>query len=641
MCGFVGFVGIFELPELRAGLRSIAHRGPDDEGYWVEANSHVGLGHVRLSILDLSPLGHQPMLSADGHVVIAFNGEIFNFKELRAELEEKGHIFRSHSDTEVLLNLYLAEGDAMLPRLNGMFSFAIWDARRNAMFIARDDMGVKPLYYSVTQQGVAFASELKALLCFSSVRCRIDPAALRDYLTYLWAPAPRTLLRDVSKLEPGSAMWIAGEKITRVWKWAVPVALQRIVPIADDDAIAKVREAVRTAVHRQMVADVPVGAFLSGGLDSSAVVAFAREAAPDTRLQCFTIAMDSKGEHQEGMVSDLPYARTVAKHLGVDLHVVQAGPEMADELERMVWHLDEPQADPAPLNVLFISRLARKHGIKVLLSGAGGDDIFTGYRRHYALQNERYWSWMPRWLRLQVAAAAQYLPTNLTATRRARKALQYAGLEGDARIASYFRWLDDAWIERLLTPELREASRHKDSMAMSLVKLPDSVPPLNRMLQLECQHFLADHNLNYTDKMSMAAGVEVRVPLLDPDLVRLAFSLPLDLKQRGSKGKWVFTEAMRGILPDEILHRPKTGFGAPLRAWIHGPLKTLLHDTLSRAALRRRGLFDPAGVQQLIAADASGRVDGAYALLSLLCIELWCQRFLDAGASVQPVQWVA
>ena len=630
MCGFIGFAGPFEVSELIAGLGLIAHRGPDDQGVWADPAAGIGLAHVRLSILDLSPLGHQPMISEDGHVVIAFNGEIFNFRELRLELEANGHTFRGHSDTEVLLLLYLTEGEAMLSRLNGMFAFAIWDARRNAMFVARDEMGVKPLYYSVTEQGVAFASEIKALLCFGSVQQRIDPAALRDHMTYLWSPAPKTMLQDVSKLEPGSAMWIADAKIARIWKWAAPVALQRIVPISDGDAITKVREAVRTAVHRQMVADVPVGAFLSGGLDSSAVVAFAREAAPDTRLQCFTIAMDSKGEHQEGMVSDLPYARSVAKHLGVDLHVVQAGPAMADELESMVWHLDEPQADPAPLNVLLISRLARKQGIKVLLSGAGGDDIFTGYRRHYALQNERYWSWMPRRLRLRVAAAADHLPTNLTATRRARKALQYAGLEGDARIASYFRWLNDAWIDRLLTPELREASRHKDSLVESLVKLPDSVLPLNRMLQLECQHFLADHNLNYTDKMSMAVGVEVRVPLLDPDLVRLAFSLPLDLKQRGQKGKWVFTEAMRGILPDEILHRPKTGFGAPLRAWMHGPLKTLLHDTLSGAALRRRGLFDPAGVQQLIAADAAGRVDGAYALLSLLCIEIWCRRFIDA-----------
>jgi asparagine synthase (glutamine-hydrolysing) len=634
MCGFIGFSGSFDMGALQAGLRAIAHRGPDDSGVWTDESAGIGLGHVRLSILDLSPLGHQPMVSNDGQVVIAFNGEIFNFRELRADLEAQGHAFRGHSDTEVLLHLYLAEGEAMLPRLNGMFAFAIWDARRQALFVARDDMGVKPLYYTQTPQGVLLASEMKALMTFPGVSRQINPVALRDHLTYLWAPAPQTMLAGVFKLPPGDALWVQGGRITRQWHWAANPALQPIVARSDADAIAQVREAVRTAVQRQMVADVPVGAFLSGGLDSSAVVAFARQAAPDTRLQCFTIAMDAAGERQEGMVSDLPYARSVAAHLDVDLHVVQADPAMADELANMVWHLDEPQADPAPLNALFIARLAREHGIKVLLSGAGGDDIFTGYRRHYALQTERFWGGWPHGLRAGLAGLARHLPTGTVMGRRVRKALRHADLEGDARIASYFQWLDEAWVDRLLVPELRAASRRPDPLVASLVGLPDGVPRLNRMLHLECRHFLADHNLNYTDKMSMAAGVEVRVPLLDPDLVRLAFSLPLEQKQRGRHGKWVLTEAMRGILPDQILNRPKTGFGAPLRSWLHGPLRALLNDTLSPAALRRRGLFDPVGVQQLIADDAAGRVDGAYALLALLCMELWCQGFIDKRGSL-------
>jgi len=629
MCGFIGFSGGFEMGALQAGLRAIAHRGPDDAGQWSDAAAGVGLGHVRLSIQDLSPLGHQPMASADGQVVMAFNGEIFNFRELRAELEARGHAFRGHSDTEVLLHLYLAEGQAMLPRLNGMFAFAIWDARKQGLFVARDDMGVKPLYYTQTPQGVLLASEMKALLAFPGVSRQINPVALRDHLTYLWAPAPQTMLAGVFKLPPGDALWVRGGRVARQWHWADNPAVQPIGARSDADAIAQVREAVRTAVTRQMVADVPVGAFLSGGLDSSAVVAFARQAAPDVRLQCFSIAMDAAGERQEGMVSDLPYARAVAAHLDVDLHVVQAGPEMADELASMVWHLDEPQADPAPLNALFITRLARQHGIKVLLSGAGGDDIFTGYRRHHALQLERYWSGLPHGLRAAVAGLARRLPTGAVLGRRVRKALGHADLDGDARIASYFEWLDRTWVDRVLAPDLRAASRRPDPLVASLAALPDSVPRLNRMLHLECRHFLADHNLNYTDKMSMANGVEVRVPLLDPDLVRLAFSLPLDQKQRGSHGKWVFTEAMRGILPDQVLNRPKTGFGAPLRSWLHGPLRALLNDTLAPDAVRRRGLFDPAGVQQLIADDAAGRVDGAYSILALLCVELWCQGFVD------------
>jgi asparagine synthase (glutamine-hydrolysing) len=633
MCGFIGFSGAFEMTALKVGLRAIAHRGPDDSGLWADASAGVGLGHVRLSIMDLSPLGHQPMASSDGQVVIAFNGEIFNFRELRADLEARGNAFRGHSDTEVLLHLYLAEGEAMLPRLNGMFAFAIWDARRQALFVARDDMGVKPLYYTQTQQGVLLASEMKGLLAFPGVSRQINPVAVRDHLTYLWAPAPQTMLAGVFKLPPGDALWVQGGHITRQWHWAHNPALQPITARTDAIAIAEVREAVRKAVQRQMVADVPVGAFLSGGLDSSAVVAFARQAAPEIRLQCFTIAMDAAGERQEGMVSDLPYAREVAAHLDVDLHVVHAGPAMADQLVKMVWHLDEPQADPAPLNALFISRLAREHGIKVLLSGAGGDDIFTGYRRHYALQTERYWSSLPQGMRASVAGLARQFHTGSVLGRRMRKALGNADLDGDARIASYFQWLDQPWVERLLMPELRASSRRIDPLEVSLAELPDSVPRLNRMLHLECKHFLADHNLNYTDKMSMAAGVEVRVPLLDPDLVRLAFSLSLNQKQRGRKGKWVFTEAMRGILPNQILSRPKTGFGAPLRSWLHGPLRVLLNDTLSHAALHRRGLFDPVAVHQLIAEDAAGRVDGSYALFALVCMELWCQQFIDQRGS--------
>jgi asparagine synthase (glutamine-hydrolysing) len=629
MCGFVGFSGRFELHSLRAGLRAIAHRGPDDQGVWSDETAGVALGHVRLSILELSALGHQPMASADGLVVIAFNGEIFNFRELRADLEARGHQFRGHSDTEVLLHLYMSEGEGMLSRLNGMFTFAIWDARRQALLLARDAMGIKPLYWALARGGLVFGSELKALLAFPGVSRELNAAAVRDHLTYLWAPAPRTMLRAVHKLEPGAALWVRGGAIERQWHWADNPVLQPVVPRTDARAIDEVREAIRTAVLRQMVADVPVGAFLSGGLDSSAIVAFAREASPSTRLQCFTIAMDAAGEQKEGMVSDLPYARTVAAHLGVDLHVVNATAAMADELSRMVWHLDEPQADPAPLNVLMISRLAREHGIKVLLSGAGGDDIFTGYRRHYALQTERYWASLPRSLRAGVAGAARRLPAGPVLSRRLRKAFSHSDLEGDARIGSYFQWLDECWVDRLLAPDVRIASRREDPLAASLADLPDSVPALNRMLYLECRHFLADHNLNYTDKMSMAAGVEVRVPLLDADLVRLAFSLPLDVKQRGRHGKWVFTEAMRGLLPDSILNRPKTGFGAPLRAWLHGPLRALLRDTLSPNALRRRGIFDPIGVQQLMEDDAAGRVDGAYPLLALLCMELWCQAFLD------------
>jgi asparagine synthase (glutamine-hydrolysing) len=331
----------------------------------------------------------------------------------------------------------------------------------------------------------------------------------------------------------------------------------------------------------------------------------------------------------EGIANDLPYAESAAQHLDVDLHTIKVGPEMADDLSKMIYHLDEPQGDPAPLNVLAISRLAREHGVKVLLSGAGGDDIFTGYRRHRALMVERYWSWMPRAVRAGIAELTASLPTSSPALRQLRKAFQYASYEGDRRLASYFYWLRPDLAEELLSSEFSRRLVHEEPLVASLGELPDDVPRLNRMLYLECKHFLADHNLNYTDKLSMAAGVEVRVPLLDRELVALAARLPIQYKQRGAEGKWIFKKAMEGLLPRKIIYRPKTGFGVPLRAWLRGPLKGAFRDILSPDSLRRRGWLNSDAVGRLLADNLSGGVDAAYPLFALLCIELWAQMFLD------------
>ena len=381
-----------------------------------------------------------------------------------------------------------------------------------------------------------------------SVDRRLDPAALCRYLTFLWCPAPDTALAAVKKLEPGHAMVVHEGRVARRWRYYdLPNGREGMLGISEGEAARSVSEAVREAVSRQMVADVPVGAFLSGGIDSSAVAAFAKGHAGEHRLQCFTIGFDSDAAREEGMTEDLPYAQKVARHLDVDLHVVRVGPEMADELPRMLYHLDEPQADPAPLNVLFISKLAREHGIKVLLSGGGGDDIFTGYRRHYALLQEKYWAWLPKDIRSALASGIDYLPARWAPARRLSKALQYAGLDGDERLASYFYWTSPALLRSLYGPMLREAlatSAPGAPLLASLANLPAGTPSLERMLYLEGKHFLPDHNLNYTDKMSMAAGVEVRVPLLDPDLVALAARLPSQYKQHGRIGKWIFKRVM-------------------------------------------------------------------------------------------------
>jgi asparagine synthase (glutamine-hydrolysing) len=631
MCGLAGYSGRYDEVLLERMNAAMAHRGPDDAGVFVDEEQGVGLAHRRLSIIDLSARGHQPMWDSTRTVAIVYNGEIYNFAELRRELSKDGYPFQSDSDTEVILNLYLRDGDKLLERLNGIYAFAIWDTRTNSLFIARDGFGVKPLYYAETQRGVVFASELKALLQDTSIDRTIDPRAVRDHLLYLWCPSPRTMLRSVQKLQPGCAMQIRSGRVIRRWRFYELPYEQDFVDWPRGDAVVQVRKYLTRAVERQLVADVPIGAFLSGGLDSSSIVALAQRKLVGTRLQCFTIGFKGMEARTEGMATDLRYARRVADHVGVDLHTIWVGSEMVDELPRMIFHLDEPQADPAPINALFISRLAREHGIKVLLSGAGGDDVFTGYRRHYALQLERFWSWMPGLARTGMRQLSDRLHPTSELRRRLAKGLRYAELHGDERIESYFQWISPALIEPVFSEATRAGlnSGESDLLRAALNDLPDSVPPLNRMLYLEGRFFLADHNLNYVDKISMANGVEVRVPLLDRDLVALAARLPLRFKQRGRIGKWVLREAMKPYLPRDVLRREKTGFGAPLRHWMRSDLRPLVEDVLSESSLNQRGLFDPSAVQNLVKLNRERRIDATYSIFGMICIELWCRMFVD------------
>ncbi|MBT5101381.1 MAG: asparagine synthase (glutamine-hydrolyzing), partial [Planctomycetes bacterium] len=513
---------------------------------------------------------------------------------------------------------------------NGIFAFALWDSRKQALLIARDALGVKPLYYAELNGLFAFASEIKALLQLVPEVRELDVAALHRYLSFLWCPGEGTPLKEVRKLGPGEALWVRAGYVERSWTWyQLPVFRRVSADLDKTSALAGTTSHLRQAVQRQMVADVPLGAFLSGGLDSSAIVAFAREINPD--IHCFTI--ESVGGQEEGATDDLPYARKVAQHLGVPLEVVSIDANlMAGDLERMVGQLDEPLADPAPLNVLYISQLARKQGIKVLLSGAGGDDLFTGYRRHRAVQAERYWRWLPNKARKGLAQVTTGLDQRRALTRRVAKLFSGAALEGDEHLVEYFRWAREADLLALYTQETRQALGAElaaTPMLDFLLPLSASTAALDRTLALEQRFFLTDHNLTYTDKMSMAVGVEVRVPFLDLDLVDFAARIPLGLKQRGSEGKWILKKAMEPYLPPEVIYRPKSGFGAPLRRWMQHDLRELLGDLLSADSLQRRGLFEPAAVQRLIANNYSGKVDASYTLLSLLCIEIWCRTYLD------------
>lgn len=632
MCGIIGAWGCSAASRIHAVLQQQAHRGPDDQGCYCDVAPDLVFGHVRLSIQDLSPLAHQPMLTPDRMVALVFNGEIYNFRELRSELHDTGYNFVSQSDTEVLLALYLRDGVKMLSRLNGIFAFAVWDRRLQQLFVARDAFGVKPLYYYHAHHRFAFASELKALVPLLPDQRVLDHAALHRYLSFLWCPGDATPIKNVRKLGPGMAMLVRQGQIARHWQWYQLPVFQESELIRDErTAIDHTCSKLRIAVHRQLIADVSVGAFLSGGLDSSAVVAMARERMPDIR--CFTIA--PKGGSDPGTVDDLPYARRVAQHLNVPLDVVHIDANrMADDLERMVVQLDEPLSDPAPLNVLYISRFAREQGYKVLLSGAGGDDLFTGYRRHAALRYEHLWRWLPASARGSLKRWALNLDQRGVLGRRLGRLFKGADLEGDRRLVAYLEWANESDLFELYTPEFRAVlgdETAKQPMLDFLASLPMRTSPMDKMLALEQRFFLTDHNLNYTDKMSMAAGVEVRVPFLDIDLVAHAAKVPAGFKQKGRQGKWVLKKAMEPYLPKDVIYRAKSGFGAPLRRWMRNEFRPLVGDLLSADNLKRRGLFEPTAVQRLIAWNDCGKIDAAYTLLSLLSIEIWCRAYLDRG----------
>jgi asparagine synthase (glutamine-hydrolysing) len=630
MCGILGIYG-GDTNQIIKATPFLQHRGPDDFGVFLDAPSKIGLGHTRLSILDTSSYGHQPMISKDGKVVLVFNGEIYNFRELRDNLEKKNHFkFDGESDSEVLLNLYLQDGKDFLSQLNGIFAFAIWDSRSDFLFIARDGLGVKPLYYSTSNNFFSFASEIKALLQLSNIEKKLDETSINHYLSFLWCPGEGTPIKSVRKLLPGEAMIIKDGLVKDKWIWyQLPIFKGVSANLNKAESISGTAEYLRKAVHSQMISDVPLGAFLSGGLDSSSIVAFAREINPN--IKCFTI--QTEGKQDKGFVDDLPYAQKVAKHLNVSLDVITVNSrKMAEDLEYMVTQLDEPLADPASLNVLYISQLAKKQGIKVLLSGAGGDDLFTGYRRHFALQLERYWSWLPYQVRIALEDMSSKLNTEQPFQRRIKKMFNGAGLDNEERLINYFRWTSDSLMQSLYSREFNDLLCNIDSsnpMKDFIAPLSKTTSQLDLMLSLEQRFFLADHNLNYTDKMSMAAGVEVRVPFLDLDLVDFVSRIPNRYKQSGREGKWVLKKAMQPYLPKSIIYRPKSGFGAPIRRWIKEDLRELLGDFLSVDSLNKRGIFSPKAVQRLISDNDNAKIDASYTLLSILCIEIWCRAYMD------------
>ena len=632
MCGIAGYFGDFAPALLAEMALAIAHRGPDGQGAWTEGC--VGLAHARLAILDLSPAGAQPMRSADRRVVLSFNGEIYNFRELRSRLEGQGVAFRGTSDTEVLVELLARFGTQCLPWLNGIFAFAAWFPEEKRLLLVRDAAGVKPLYWAQATGGWVFASEIKALRPAQGIDWSPDPAAISAYLSLLYAPADLTPARGVRKLQPGEMMeWCDGAAPV-IRRFAARPNEQRPHDLSATESVEACRSYLQQAVRRQLVSDVPVGGFLSGGVDSTALAALAVQSlGRGERYPCFTVASPIESlRGKEGLVDDFPYAQLAAKRLGIPLHAVSQESAAIHDVDRLVWMLDEPTPDPAAFMTYAISRQARAQGVKVLLSGAGGDDLFSGYRRHLALQSERYWGWWPKPLRASLRRLTADNSQTDPLSRRLSKLFAHADAEPDERLASYFLWLGHSALMPVLGTDFRGqlgTGRATDLLTASMATLPAGVTRLSRMLHLDRSFFLASHNLNYKDKMGMACGVEIRVPLLDPDLAAFAERLTDAQRIHGGEAKYLFRRALRGLVPDEVLDRPKSGFGLPLRGFFHEAYGPQLRQLAASGRLDATGVFDGAGVLALLEADRRGEVDATYPLLGVLCVESWLRQFAN------------
>ena len=645
MCGIAGLISPNPEQRLGAMLQTIEHRGRDDEGVWTsEAIDDHGrracLGHRRLAIIDTSSAGHQPMLSADGRYAITFGGEIYNYRDLREELKSKGHAFRTQTDTEVLLTAFAEWGKDCLPRLNGMFHFAVWDNRERTLTLARDHVGIKPLYYfhkpgsGATPGSFIFASEVKAILATGLVDRALDPEALNQFLTFLWAPDPNTLFRGIKTLPPAHALTFRDDEISLHEWWDVSFD-----EIEEGRSEAwwqeQVLETLDHVVKLEMVADVPLGSFLSGGIDSSGIVAMMKRHSSGRRVSTYTVGIESEDLRYDIIPDDVEWARRVNQLLDTDYHEIMLQPSVAELLPKLVYHMDEPAIDMAIPSYL-VSRAARET-MRVMLSGMGGDEVFAGYPRQLAMKIAGAFDPVPSMLRRPLMKAIERtlpggLPGKLTAPlRNAKKFARSAGLDFEERYLGYGTYFTDEAKQQLYSGDMRAATRGLDAYATHrrCFARVQNAAPLNRLLYVDLKTFLPCLNLITTDKTSMAANLEVRVPFLNRKMIEFAARMPPDLKLRGFKRKYILKRALEKVLPRDVVWRKKAGFGAPIRSWLRGPLRPLVSELLSDEVVRKRGLFRPEEVKRLIDRNLSGREDFSLQVFQLLNLELWQRQFLD------------
>lgn len=626
MCGIVGIVQRdgtrrFGPDDVLRMADTIAHRGPDDCG--IHDGGPAILGMRRLSIIDLVG-GHQPLSNEDGSVWVVCNGEIYNFEALRKRLKANGHVFRTRSDTEVLVHLYEECGDALLEHVEGMFGFALWDARKNKLLLARDRLGIKPVYYWANSAGFAFSSEIKAFCALPSFAAAVDTEVLRDYLEFGYSVAPRTLFAGVRKLPPASILtWRAGAlEISRYW--ALPEQVDRTR--SEAEWIEHVRTELERAITDQMVSDVPLGAFLSGGIDSSAVAAvMARHSAEPLN----TYSIGYAGGGAELYYNELAYARTVANQLHSKHREIEVRPDVGRLLPKLMWHIEEPISDSAITTTYLVSELASE-SVKVILSGVGGDELFAGYNRYLGGHYNRRYGQLPEWARRHLLPRlAAWLPSGrqnrlMDISRYAKRFIQANELDWRKQYRLFVSLADESVLDALQL--VRDGRPSGFCGVLEAVHAEDE---LLRLLQVDWQTQLAEDLLLLTDKMTMACSVECRVPFLDARLVELAAAIPADQKLPGGRLKAVLKDALSGLLPNSIIERRKRGFGAPVGAWFKRELASLRGTLLGREAVVARGLLNPDCVEAICYAHDANREDYTDLILMLLNLEIWARIFID------------
>lgn len=629
MCGIVGIIdpaaSSFEIRNnLQSMTDAIFHRGPDDEGFFVTDN--IGLGMRRLSIIDVEG-GHQPIRNEDGSVFLVCNGEIYNYRELTEQLRSRGHQFKTNSDVEVILHLYEELGPECVHQLRGMFAFAIWDSRRQRVFVARDRLGIKPLYYAHTGDCLVFGSEIKALLQHPSVNATPNLDGISAYLSLKYVPAPQTMFAGIESLPPAHTLiWerSSGVKLHEYWQLSFQVDDSRKT---EADFVEELDERLQESVRLRLRSDVPFGAFLSGGVDSSTIVALMSRML-DEPVKTFSVGFEGGSKQDE-----LPYARQVSKQFGTDHHEVMMRPEYFMEMaETVTWQLDQPIADQATLAMYAVSELASQH-VKMVLTGEGGDELFAGYARYYGERFSPMFKLMPGPLKSLALAASARVPK-----RRRQKLALFALCQRDevARFTNWFPLFNSDMISRLGAEKNEDFDGAAAQRAFrNQLQKTDASHALNRMLYVDTKLWLPDFLLMRGDKMSMANSLEARVPLLDHQLVEFAASLPPGLKLKGLIQKYLLKEVGRKYLPPEIIDRKKEGFPIPISAWFRNEMRPFARDMLSPETVMKRGLFNPTFVTRLLDEHETRFADHGALIWGLISLELWYRIYIDTPARNQ------